>query len=220
MKILDGVHQIIWGVLVTTLLLLGGLSRAHVTHAQGRVFLPFPDKPVDGLKISVYLDRAETGRSEVPKFRVELRNVEKNDLVLNLGTMAPDGAWQSPNAISLIIVDPQGKSRRLRLKSFQADTRAGEKALFLPLPAGATFSFPVDLDNYFAVGSEAFDPKLKPGMYSLEAQISVSVMTDNLPPLSEVVPGQRRISAGSFDTVNPRMGPPTSNRLQFEVASR
>src|ERR1700692_351660 len=132
MKISNGVHQLTWGGFVTILLLLGGLSAAQGVNAPSRVVLPFPDKVADGLQMSVYLDRTQSGR-EVPKFRVELRNVEKSDLVLDLGTMGPDGGWQSPNAISLILVDPQGKSHRLELKSFRADTRTDKKTLFLPL---------------------------------------------------------------------------------------
>jgi hypothetical protein len=43
--------------------------------------------------------------------------------------------------------------------------------LFLPLPAGATFSFPVDLDDYWAPTSKDFDAsRLKPGTYWLAAQ--------------------------------------------------
>jgi hypothetical protein len=42
----------------------------------------------------------------------------------------------------------------------------------LPLPVGATFSIPVDLDKYFSAASREYDYKLTPGTYSLEAQFT------------------------------------------------
>jgi hypothetical protein len=53
----------------------------------------------------------------------------------------------------LILEDPQGEPQRLELKKFFQPGDAGAR-LFLPLPVGATFSFPVDLRDYRAVASK------------------------------------------------------------------
>jgi hypothetical protein len=42
----------------------------------------------------------------------------------------------------------------------------------LPIPIDATFSLSVDLDNYWAAKSKEFDYKLKPGSYSIQAQLA------------------------------------------------
>jgi hypothetical protein len=44
--------------------------------------------------------------------------------------------------------------------------------LVVPLPVGAVFSIPVNLDRYWAVASAEFDYKPKPGSYALEAQFT------------------------------------------------
>jgi hypothetical protein len=98
----------------------------------------------------------QAGR-EFAKFRVELRNGRQHDLLLNLGIMNRNGGHQYPNAISLILEDAQGQPQRLELKkSFQVSD-ARKAGLFLPLPVGATFSFPVDLDNYWAPNTLQFE---------------------------------------------------------------
>ena len=88
---------------------------------------------------------------------------------------------------------------------------------FLPVPVGATFSFPVDLHNYWAASPKEFEDKLKPGTYSLEAQFIGFIGTDHRLPLAGVR-GQVLLLQASFDMVNPKIGGlPTSNKLQFEV---
>ena len=77
----------------------------------------------------------------------------------------------------------------------------------LPIPIGATFSIPVDLDKYWAAESKEFDYILKPGTYSLEAQFtgrSVSQQEANL-------------DVKGIALMPYWKGTATSNRLQFEV---
>ncbi len=50
---------------------------------------------VDGLQMTIYPDQAEGVRPKTPKFRVELRNVGENDVVLNLGSMLANGGGVS-----------------------------------------------------------------------------------------------------------------------------
>lgn len=197
-------HKVVSVVLATTLLWAGGLAAQNPNAiAWGRT--------VDGLQIRLSLDQAEARQSKSPKFRVELRNSGEKDLLLNLGVMIRNGEQQYPTALSLTIVDAQGESQLLELKIPLQVRDAVRETLTLPLSVGATFSVPVDLDDYWAPTFKGFYT-LKPGTYSLAAQFNRMTFPKRTFVVQEV--GQR-----SFDMVNPRDGS-TSNTLQFEVPSR
>jgi hypothetical protein len=119
----------------------------------------------------IYVDQGEGGQSKVPKFRVELRNAGEKDLLLNLGIMARGGKQQYPTAVSLILIDARSL-QRLELNRPCQVVDAEKETLYLPLPVGASFSFPVDLDNYWVVTSKESDYKLKPGTYWLAAHLN------------------------------------------------
>jgi hypothetical protein len=203
MKCSKEIYKVIWVVLVTTVVLVSGLAAAQNPNAVvwGR--------PVDGLQMRISLDQAEGGQSKSPKFRVELRNAGEKDLLLNLGIMTRNGEQQYPTAVSLIIVDAQGESRLLELKSSLRVTDVGRETLTLPLPVGATFSAPVDLDDYWAPTFKGFYT-LKPGTYSLAAQFNRKLFPKRVFVLQ---PAFQMVNAGAG-------GPTTSNSLQFVVPNR
>jgi hypothetical protein len=202
----------------TLLLFLGGLSAAQEPKANDW------GNSVHGLQMRIYLDQAATGQSKVPRFKVELRNVGEKDLLLNLGTVTHNGGQQYVTALSLILVDPQGKPQWLELKRTLLGGDAGKEPLFLPLPVGATFSFPVKLDNYWAAAtSKEFDYKGKPGTYRIAAHLRGFIETDNRVIIRTEGPGLQPVAGRSFDMVNPEIGlgpPPMSNALQFEIPIR
>jgi hypothetical protein len=209
----SGLRKIGWGVLVATLLLCGGSSSAQVL-VQTRTVQTLPGTPVDGLQLAVSFD-ASARSANVPAFRVGLRNVGKKDLLLDLGTVSSNGR-QYPTAVSLTLEDAQGGSQRLLLKTFSAPNSLGAKPLLLPLPAGATFSFPVDLRNYWVLGNKEFSAKLKPGTYSLEAQYAGLGSGHPMPTAAELPPQPK--PGRSFDNVNSSVtSVPTSNELHFRV---
>src|SRR5277367_5583336 len=149
-----------WGVLLLSFLLLAGSSAALKPSPQ-----TWGD-PVNGLQMAISLDQAEGAQSKAPKFKVELHNAGESDLILNLGIMLANGKKQYPNAVVLTLIDAQGKSRQLDLREpFSVGGRLDP--LVLPIPAGAAFYIPVDLDKYWAAASKEFDYKLKPGSYLL-----------------------------------------------------
>ena len=158
------------------------------------------------LEMTVRIEPTPASQSSVPKFRVELRNVGDHDLILNLGFMLANGRNQYVNAIVLTIIDPQGKARQFDVIGPPAV--AGRMDPFtLPLPAGSTFSIPVDLDKYWAAASKEFEYKFQPGRYSLEARFigkTVSPQEANL--------DMKGIALMPYWT-----GTVTSNRLQFEA---
>jgi hypothetical protein len=129
----------------------------------------------------------------------------------NLGIMSRDGEQQYPTAVSLILVDARGESQLFELKSPLQVSDAGRETLYLPLPVGATFSVPVDVDDYWAPTSK--DYTLKPGTYSLAAQF-------NRMPFPKKVFRVQSVGQRAFDIVNPEAGPSTSNLLQIDVPSR
>jgi hypothetical protein len=198
------------------LLLLGGLSVAQEPKAKDW------GSPVDGLQMRIYLDRAATGQSKVPRFKVELRNVGDKDLFLNLGIMSRNGEQQYPTAVSLILIDSQRLFRLTELKRSLPLSDVEVEPFHLPLPVGATFFFPVDLDNYWAVNSKQFDCKLKPGTYWLAAHLNGFSRTRQ--PFSATIFGQPAfvfVDASRMVTPQTALGPPPrSNTLQFEIPSR
>lgn len=201
--------------LAATLLFLGGLSAAQEPKADDW------GKAAHGLQMRIYVDQGATGQSKVPRFKVELRNVGEKDLLLNLGAMSRTGGQQYVTAVSLILVDPQGKPQWLELKRSLLGSDAGKEPLFLPLPVGATFSFPVELNNYWAAAtSKEFDYKGKPGTYRIAAHLAGFIETDNRAAFRTERPGLQPVAGHPFDTVNPEVSlgpPPMSNTIQFEV---
>ena len=195
-------HNTVWGVLFTSLLLLGG-SSATLKHPQtwGEV--------VSGLQMTIHLDQAEGVQSKAPKFRVEMRNVGESDLILNLGIMLANGKKQYPNAVVLTLTDAQGKSRRLDLRE-PAAVAGRLDPLVLPIPVCAAFSIPVNLDKYWAATSKEFDYKLKPGNYWLEGQFTGKGVSQQ----------EANLDVKGIALMPYWMGTVTSNHLQFEVPSQ
>lgn len=144
--------------------------------------------------------------------------------------MSHSGGQQYLNAVSLILRDGQGQPQRLELKKSYQASDARNTTLFLPLPVGATYSFPVDLDNYSAPTSKDFDAsRLKPGTYWLAAQFIGGFNGTNgrvvaLTPQGTEQSGPMILPVRTFDMVNPGTlalgAPPITNTLRLEVPSQ
>lgn len=153
----------------------------------------------------MYIDQTMVSHSNVPRFRVELRTVGKDDLLLNLGLMLANGGKTIPNKILLTLIDAQGKSIRMNLN--EPTVIGGQVEPFiLPLPAGATFTLPVDLEELLRRTPPKFDDKLKRGLYAIEAQFTgVNQQETRNPNLADKLHWKGTI---------------TSTRLQFEIPSQ
>lgn len=102
-------------------------------------------------------------------FRVETRNLGNQDLVLNMGMELASGAKQYPDAVSYTLTTPDG--RILHLESMEPGIIAGRvDPLIVPLPAGAMFSFLVDLNEYAAPKEKVWDLTFPRGRYTLQAE--------------------------------------------------
>jgi hypothetical protein len=184
--------------LLATLVFLGGFSPEAKPSQQTRGDI------VSSLQLTVYLEQEEAG-SENPKFRVELRNSGEDDLILNLGFLL--GWKQYPAAIVLTLGDTHGKSRPVHVREpFTVSGRVDP--MVLPLPAGATFSIPVDFDKYQVMTRpEESQFRLEAGTYTLGAQF-----TDK---------GGSQEHLNGCEKGNPvmisRQDTVTSNLLRFEI---
>lgn len=206
-------HNVRWAVFISVFFLFVGSCAA-----QNQSVAPYPPHWINGLRVSISLDQFSTPNR--PSFRVELQNVGKNDLLLNVGKMAPSGPKEYATAISLTLFNSDGTP--LRLEHIQApdESEANEKPLLLPLPSGATFSIPVHLENYRVAGSAGSHYELKSGTYSIQARFNGLNAATEIDPLPRA-----RILDGRFDerpfdrVVNSSTGSLTSNKLQFEISA-
>lgn len=114
-----------------------------------------------------------------PLFRIELRNVGKHPLVLNLGIMFPRGK-QYPEAIRLILTDANGKT--LLLSTGPRMVGGLPERFVVPLPAGATFALPIDLDGYSA--PKVWKVNLPSGSYNLQAHYATPNISQQQNPSS------------------------------------
>jgi hypothetical protein len=114
------------------------------------------------------------------QFRVELHNSGNRPLVLNVGIALANGNRQYANAVHYSLTMPSGKV--VDLVPMEPGFISGRvDPLVMPLPAGATFSFPLDLETFLSI-KQGRDWMLHPGRYSLRAQftgvgVSVSDMS-------------------------------------------
>lgn len=164
----------------------------------------------------IYLAQAAAAQSSIPKLRVEFRNVGEKDLLLNLAIMTGHAAEQYPTAVSLILVDAQGSEEWLELKRPHQVNDAKNEPLLLPLPVGATFSFGVDLENYWTPTLKESAYTRKPGTYLLAAHLAGFRRADPLFIRGDLE--LQPIAGRRFDVVNPPvgLGPlPISNTLKF-----
>ena len=166
-----------------------------------------PSKADQDLVLILRTDPDGESQFRVPKFRADLRNIANHDLVLNLGVTLANGRNQYPNAVVLTLTDSQGKSRLFDLKE-PAFVAGRMDPFVLPLPTGAAFSLPIDLERYWAAASKEFDYKLQPGTYSLEARFSGRSVTQP----------QANLDMKGLALMPYWTGTVTSNRLQFEVS--
>jgi hypothetical protein len=135
--------------------------------------------------------------------------------------MTHDGKQQCPTAVSLILIDAR-LLQRLELNSSCQVSDAGKETLYLPLPVGASFSFPVDLDNYRVATLKESDYKLKPGTYWLAAHLNGFIRTGpRYDARTQSVPGETaHVYRELMDQETYLNPPPISNKVEFQVPSR
>ena len=94
--------------------------------------------------LQIFLLTQEGKSVTKPKFRVELFNVGKEDLVLDLGMTA---GKQYPDAITL--TDAKGRSWELELMGPRGIAGRVDP-MIVPLPVGAAYTILIDLRQYWS----------------------------------------------------------------------
>lgn len=97
----------------------------------------------------IHIARSPGVRASKPIFRIELQNSGDKALILNLGIMGANGRSQYADAIRLLLRDARGKAMTLELIG-PAIAPGRTDPMVVPLPAGATFTLPIDLAGYWA----------------------------------------------------------------------
>jgi len=164
-------------------------------------------QPSRELEVTMHLDATAHIQSDVPKFRMELQNIGKRDLVLNLGITLSNGSKQYPDALVLMIIDPQGKARQFDLIG-PAAVAGRLDPLILPLPVGSTFSLPVDLGKYWAAPSKEFEYKFQRGTYSIQARFTGKAVSQQ----------EANLDVKGIALMPYWTGTVTSNQLPFDVS--
>lgn len=219
MKLSPNAHSLACTFCVAALLTFTGPAVAQEPAPGAQVSVSFPETVPHGLTITLRVDHAALPQFNLPAFTVELHNAGQHDLLLNLGTMSSDGERQYPTGITFVLTRPQGQPEQLVLKTVPDSSGTANKPFLLPLPAGATFSLPVDLRNYWVFGSNGLNSKLPAGEYVIEGQFTGLTGGMNVRSFPEQRPQEVPVSEGPFDHVNSQPNTiPTSNELHFEIA--
>jgi hypothetical protein len=164
-------------------------------------------QPSRELEVTMHLDATAHIQSDLPKFRMELQNIGKRDLVLNLGITLSNGSKQYPDALVLMIIDPQGKARQFDLIG-PAAVAGRLDPLILPLPVGSTFSLPVDLGKYWAAPTKEFEYKSQRGTYSIQARFTGKAVSQQ----------EANLDVKGIALMPYWTGTVTSNQLPFDVS--
>ena len=121
---------------------------------------------VDGLRIGVA--GARTVPSSGAEFNIALQNTGSRDFVVNLGIMLANGQVMFPWAVRLALTDPTGNSRELKIPTPRIAGRVDD--FTVALPVGATYAFPVSLDQYWSEATREFGLTLAPGPHRVSAR--------------------------------------------------
>jgi len=100
------------------------------------------------------------------EFYLAFQNIGSKDFVLNLGTMLGNGKVQEPDAIRLMLTDPNGQTREFQCSKARAI--GGRLDDFLAaLPVGATYVLKLNLNQYCCIAPVV---KLTAARYRIAAQ--------------------------------------------------
>jgi hypothetical protein len=121
----------------------------------------------DGLRLDIS-SQATTTPSERAGFVVSLQNVGAKDFVLNLGIMLANGRVMFPQAIRLVLTNPDGRSRELKIPQPRIAGRADD--FIVALRRGATYVLPITLDQYWSAETGEYGVKLKSGRHRISAR--------------------------------------------------
>jgi hypothetical protein len=123
-----------------------------------------------GLRMAISRVGTEADRPAGTQFTVSIENVGGSDVVVNLGFMLANGRVMFPEAVRLLLTDPQGGTRDLQYFDRRYPGIAGRVDDFIvALRSGSAYSLRLSLDRYWSPATKEWDLKLAPGRYRIEA---------------------------------------------------
>jgi hypothetical protein len=100
--------------------------------------------------MAISLTKPGTVPNRGAEFYVAFQNVGDKDVVLNLGAMLGNGAVQWPEAVRLMLTDPQGNSRELHFVDRRYPAIAGRLDDFIvALRTGAIYILRLNVEQYW-----------------------------------------------------------------------
>lgn len=123
---------------------------------------------VNGLRIGII--GAKNAPSTRAGFTVALQNTSSADFVINLGGMDGNGKVMIPSAIRLTLTDSSGISRELKFFDRRGGGTGRSDDFLVALRAGAMYTLPISLDQYWSEATSEFEVKLTPQRHRISAR--------------------------------------------------
>ncbi len=135
-------------IILLSLVVVGTVFLLTAGEAQTSI-RPDPQTSNAELRMSIIAITPQEAKG-IPVFRVTVENVGDKDVVLNLGMMLANGRVLLPDAIRLILVDPDGKSRELHFADRRYPGITGRVDDYaVPLRAGSANTLRLSLGNFW-----------------------------------------------------------------------
>ncbi len=105
--------------------------------------------------------------------RVTLENFDREDYLLNLGSIHGNGKCQHPDALKLILADPKGRSRKLLFTRSPGHTDPIGRTIpyLVPLRASSSYVLNLNLRQYSPLDADGSGLRLVEGKYRLRAEL-------------------------------------------------
>jgi hypothetical protein len=156
-------------------------------------------------KLIIERDDLLRAKDGLPGFRISLVNSGNADLVLNIGMLVANGKKQYASAIEPLLTDAKGKT--WKFPAGEPGSIGGRVDPFvLPLPAGARFTLPLNLDEDWAFRAVTADAKLA-GTCTIKARYSGKGVTY----------GEENLDTKGISLMPYWVGTVESNEVRFEV---
>ena len=152
---------------VTTTLALAASFNCSPLSAQPIINpMPIWSPATDGMRMAISVVKPGIATQQDIEFYLAFQNIGSKDFVLNLGMMLGNGKVQEPDAIRLMLTDPNGQTREFQCSKVPAI--GGRVDDFLAaLPVGATYVLKLNLNQYCCIAPVV---KLTAGRYRIAAQ--------------------------------------------------